>query len=114
MKAVKGLRQDKTQVTLTADKGVAIVLLDRANYINKAEKLLEEGLTYKKIVTDLINRYKNRLINLLKWFMAEGGINDTLYKMYPTGACAPKCYGLPKCMRDIPLRLSLQQGHNYI
>ena len=47
---------------------------------------------------------KNKLINLLKKTKAEGGITDQLYKkMYPTGAVAPKFYGLPKIhKRDIP------------
>ena len=93
---------DKTWVILAADKRVALVVLNKTDYINKAEKLLEAG-TYKKIVTDPTNILKNRLIYLLKKIKAEGAINETLY-MYPTGACAPKFYGLPKYVIDISLR----------
>ena len=96
MKAVKKLRQDKTRIILTAYKGVALVVLGKTGYINKAEKLLEDGGTDKKIVTDPTNRFKNRLANLQKK-IKSGGISDILYKkMYPTGAHVPKFYGLPK------------------
>ena len=62
--------------------------------------------TYKEISTDPINKLKTKLISLLKKIKAGGGINDQLYeKMYPTGAVAPKFYGLPKIhKRDISLR----------
>ena len=91
------MRLDETRVILTADKGAALVILGKAAYINKAEKLLDEGETCKKIVTDSTNRYKNKLINLLTKFRVEGGLNDTPFKkMYLTGACAPTSYRLPK------------------
>ena len=49
---------------------------------------------------------KNKLINLLKTIKAEGGISDAVYKrLYPTGAGAPKFYGLPKIHKEgMPLR----------
>ena len=80
-----------------ADKGVALAMLDKVDYSKKAENLLEDGATYKTIAADPTNRQKNRLINVLKKIMVEEGINNTLYrKIYPTGACATKCYGLPR------------------
>ena len=73
-------------------------------YTSKAQVLLEDGKTYLEIKFDPTNKYKKRLINLLEKIKAEGGINDTLYKMYPTGAAAPKFYGLPKMNKTgIPL-----------
>ena len=80
--------------------------MDRADYNNKAQKLLEDRQPYKEIKTYPTNKLKNKLVNLLKKTKAEGGINDQLYKkMYPTEAVAPTCYGLPKIhKRDIPLR----------
>ena len=88
------LKKDHSRVILTADKGVALVVMDRTEYNNKAQKLLEDEGTYKEIKTDPTNKLKNKLINLLKKIKAEGGISDQLYKkMYPTGAVAPKFYG---------------------
>ena len=100
------LKKDHSRVILTADKGVALVVMDRTEYNNKAQKLLEDEGTYKEIKTDPTNKLKNKLINLLKKIKAERGISDQLYKkMYPTGAVAPKFYGPPKIhKRDIPLK----------
>ena len=52
------------------------------------------------------NKYQNKLINLLKTIMAEGGINNiTNKRLYPTGAGSPKYYGLPKIHKTgVPLR----------
>ena len=102
--ALAELRKDHSRVILTADKEVALVVMDRAEYNNKAQKLLVDRGTYKEIKTDPTNNLKNKLINLLKKTKVEGGTNDQLYKkMYPTGAVAPKFYRLPKIhKRDIP------------
>ena len=80
--------------------------MNKAHYNNKAQKLLEDRGTYREIKTDHINKVKNKLVNLLKKIKAEGGISDQLYKkIYPTGAVAPKFYGLLKIhKRDIPIR----------
>ena len=104
--ALAELRKDHSRVILTADKGVALVVMGRTEYNSKVQKLLEDGGTYKEIKTDPTNKLKNKLVNLLRNIKAEGGITDQLYKkMYPTGAVAPKFYGLPKIhKRDILLR----------
>ena len=80
------------------------MILDRAEYNNKAQDLLKDERTYKEISTDPTNKLKNKLISLLKKIKADGGISDQLYKkMYPTGV--PKFYDLPKVhKRGIPLR----------
>ena len=105
MKAMKELREDDTRMTLTADKGVALVVMDKEDYIKKAEDLLNQPI-YKLIPADPTTRQKNKLINLLMNIKAEGGINDETYKrMYPTGAGSPKFYGLPKIHKaGTPLR----------
>ena len=100
------LRRDQSRVILTADKRVAQVVLDKTEYTNKAQDLLDDGGTYKEIKTDPTNKLKNKLINLLKKIKTEGGISDYLYKeVYPTGAVTPKFYGLCKIQkRAIPPR----------
>ena len=77
--------------------------MDRTEYNNKAQDLLEGGRTYKVIKTDPTNKVKNKLISQLKKIKAEGGITEHLYKkMYPTGAVAPKFCGLPKIHETPP------------
>ena len=95
-KALKELKEDRDRVILTADKGVALVIMEKKDYIQKAEELLNTT-TYKKIPEDPTNKQKNKLVNILKSIKSEGGLNeDTYKKLYPTGAVSPKFYGLPK------------------
>ena len=74
------LRRDQSRVILTADKGVALVILDQMEYNNKAQDLLQDKKTYKEISTDPTNKLKTKLINLLRKIKADGVINDQLYK----------------------------------
>ena len=104
-RTLRELKKDDTRVILTADKGVCLVVMDKEEYIGKAEELLKEK-TYKIISTDPTNRQKNTLIQILKKIKEEGGMNESTYKkMYPTGAGIPKFYGLPKIHKaGVPLR----------
>ena len=90
---------------LTADKGVSIVVIDKEEYTRKAEELLSQP-SYKTILTDPTNKYKNKLITLLKRIKTEGGIDEATYRrLCPTGASPPKFYGLPKVHKSgMPLR----------
>ena len=99
-KAMAELRNDNTRVILTADKGVSLVMMNKEKYVKKAEELLHTD-TYRTISNDPTNKYKTKLINLLKTIRVEGMISDAVYKrLYPTGAGAPKFYGLPKVHKE--------------
>ena len=50
-KALKELKKEKSRIILTEDKGVALVIMDKADYNKKAEELLNTT-TYKKISKD--------------------------------------------------------------
>ena len=41
-KALRELRRDESWVLLTADKGVAMFIFNKQDYINKVENLLEQ------------------------------------------------------------------------
>ena len=103
--ALRELKKDNTRQVLTADKGVSMVVLDSVEYTAKSEALLNQS-NYKVLKNDPTNKYKSKLIGLLKTIKAEGGIDDTTYKrLYPTGAVPPKYYGLPKVHKTgMPLR----------
>ena len=106
VQALVELKKDQSRVIFTVDKGVAIVIMDKEDYQEKAKALLKDQGTYKALKSDPTSKIKSKLINLLKKIKSEGGIDDTQYKkMYPTGAVPPKFYGLPKIhKRGIPLR----------
>ena len=103
--ALRELKRDRDRIVLTADKGVAMVVMDKQDYINKANQLLNQN-TYKVISKDPTNTIKNKLINILKGIKTKTGLGNNTYKsMYPTGCVPPKFYGLPKFHKpDTPLR----------
>ena len=104
-KAMEVLKKYKIRMILTADKGVSIVVLDKEEYTNKAD-VLSSQWSYKNISQTPTNKYKNKLITLLKKIKTEGGMDDATYRrLYPTGASPPKLYGLPKVHKSgMPLR----------
>ena len=104
-KALSELKKYNNKVILTADKGTCLVVMDKEEYINKSQDLLNED-TYRVIPEDSTNKQKNRLILIVKKIKNEGGISEEKYKyMYPTGAGISKFYGLPKVHKaGVPLR----------
>ena len=102
---LRELKRDRDHIVLTADKGVAMVIMDRQDYINKANSLLNQN-TYRSIPRDPTNTIKNKLISILKRVKNQTGLDSNTYKsMYPTVCIPPKFYGLPKIHKpDTPLR----------
>ena len=87
---------DRDCIVLTADKGVAMVIMDRQDYISKANNLLSQN-TYKTIKWDPTNTIKYKLITILKRVKNQTGLSNQTYKtMYPMGCVPPKFYGLIK------------------
>ena len=70
-RALKELKEEKSRMILTTDKGVALVIIDKNDYIQKAEELLSTN-TYKKIPEDPTNKQKNKLVNILRSIKSEG------------------------------------------
>ena len=104
-KATQEFKRDQDKIILTANKWVSMVVMDKEDYIKKSEDLLKQT-TYRELAADPTNKYKKKLINLLKTIKSEGGINNNTYKrLYPTGTVSPKYYGLPKIHKaGVPLR----------
>ena len=91
-------------MVLTADKGVAMVVLDKEDYIQKVGNFLEQS-AYKTIDRDQTNSIKAKLIQILRRLKQETGMDEGTYKaMYLTGCTPPKFYGLPKSIEWAPLR----------
>ena len=65
-----------------------MVIMDREDYINKANHLLNKN-TYRSIPRDPTNSIKNKLIGILKMVKIQTGLDSNTYKsMYLTG-CVP-------------------------
>ena len=87
--ALRELKRDRDCIVLTADKGVAMVIMDGQDYINKANNLLNQN-TYRSIAKDPTNSIKNKLMNILKRIKSQTGLDSNTYKsMCPTG-CVPQ------------------------
>ena len=59
------IKKDKDRVVLTADKGVAMVVMDKEDCIQKAESLLPQP-AYSTIDRDPTRKIKAKLINTLR------------------------------------------------
>ena len=98
------LKQDNTRVVLTADKGVAMVIMYQQDYNTKAQALLQDTNTYKVLPKDPTPTLKNKLINLLKDIKQSGGLSIQKYKqLYPTSAVPPNFMAFPKYIKQVPL-----------
>ena len=96
-KAIKELWEDQSRVVLTADKGMAMVIMDKMEYMNQNTGLLSDTNTYMTISKDSANKLKNKLFGILNGIKQTGGLKDSTYhKMYPTSAVPQTFYGLPQ------------------
>ena len=98
--ALRELKRDRDRIVLTADKGVAMVIMDREDYINKANNLLNQN-TYRSIPRDPTNSIKNKLISILKRVKNQTGLDSNTYKsMYPTGCVPPSSMASPRSINQ--------------
>ena len=102
--AIKTLREDSSQVVLTADKGVALVVMDKNQYIEKCMDLLNDTKTYKpcKDTTKKLHRDIQESLRKLNREHGSSRLHDWsklhYNRLLPTGnsSPAPRFYGLPK------------------
>ena len=100
-RALTQLKQDNTRVILTADKGVAMVVMDKQEYTNKGQALLDDTNTYKVLNKDPTPQLKSKLISLLKDIKQSGGLSALKYKqLYPTSAIPPSSMAFPKSIKQ--------------
>ena len=101
------LKRDKDRLILTADKGMAMMVLDRKEYIEKAENLLVQP-AYRTIDRDTTNKLRAKLITILRRIKMETNMEEGIYKtMYPT-SCTPQVLWITKNPYNwYPLRSSV-------
>ena len=77
---------------LTVDIGVAMVVLDKKEYLEKAEVLLAQP-AYGTIDRDPTNKLKATLIQTFRRIKKDTNMSEGMYRtMYPTSCTAPKFY----------------------
>ena len=70
-RAMKELKSDRDHIILTADKGVALIVMDKSDYIRKMTELLEDTKTYRPLKMDPTIQQKSKLINILRRIKTE-------------------------------------------
>ena len=96
------LKKDKDRVVLTADKGVAIVVMEKEDYTQKAESLLAQP-AYRTIDRDPTRKIKAKLINTLRKIKKDANIGEGMYKtMYPTGCMPQHFIAYQKSIKHVP------------
>ena len=85
LKALTELRKNSNMIVLTVDKGVAMVVMDKKDYIDKTTNILSQ-LAYGTIDRDQTNKLKEKHVTLLMKIKRETGVEDYIYRdMYSTG-----------------------------
>ena len=105
-KTIKDLQNDNEIIILPADKGRMIVIMNKSDYIDKANTLLNDTETYQPLDTDPSKTTVNRINQKLKQLKDKDKLNETTYhRTRPNDATTAKFYGLPKVHKEnIPLR----------
>ena len=75
------LKKDKDRVIFTVDKGVAMIVMDREDYINKVQELLALP-AYRSIPKDCTNKVKVQLITKLRKIKKVTNMDEGTYKNY--------------------------------
>ena len=85
---------------------MAMVDMEKEDYLNKEQELLADTYTYKPIPKDPPSRLKNKLAQIIGNIKTNGGLSDFNYKrLYPICVVPPKFYVVPKYIKlPLPLR----------
>nr|VZI09109.1 unnamed protein product [Spirometra erinaceieuropaei] len=104
--ALKTLRADTSIVILPAAKGRSTVVMDKADYIPKANALLEDRQAYLPCNDEPMRRLVTQLDKTLADMQTSKAISKSVrLAIKPVDAAAPRFYGLAKVHKaGVPLR----------
>ncbi|XP_072014899.1 uncharacterized protein [Amphiura filiformis] len=103
--AIVALNQDPDILVLPADKGRCTVVIDKSDYVNKANDLLSDTKVYQPLKRDPTSGYKKKVSDSLKALEESEAIDRTLYYKLSPADSVPRFYGLPKIHKqNVPLR----------
>ncbi|CAF4535599.1 unnamed protein product, partial [Didymodactylos carnosus] len=115
--ALNSLSADKSIIICKPDKGKGIVILDKSEYIEKMNAIVNDTATFKQITDDPTMNKEDKLVRFLLKLHERGFISDTEYKLArPVGSRFARLYGLPKVHKpNRPIRpiLSSIKTFNY-
>ena len=112
--ALKRLKNDKNIVILPADKGRVTVVMDKTDYYDKMDALVNDKQTYELLKRDptpaLQRKLNNKLLTLKK---TDAFDTQRYYRLRCSIPQPPKLYGLPKLPRRTNCRNTLRRYCNH-
>ena len=101
--ALEHLREDKDHIIVTADKGVALAVMDKTEYITKCEALLQDNSVYQHLSKDTSPTINKELVKILQYYKSNNFICETEYtQLRSQGSNSPvtRFNGLPKIHKN--------------
>ena len=101
--ALENLRKGKDCIIVTADTGVALVVMDKTEYITKCKALLQNNSVYQHLSKDTSPTIYKELIKILQDYKNNNFISETEYTLLrPHGPYSPaaRFYGLSKIHKN--------------
>ena len=100
---VENLRKHKNCITVTADKGVVLVVMDKTECSTKCKALLQDNSVYHHLPKDTSQTVHKELIKILKDYENNIFISETEYtqlRPHASNSPAARFYGLPKIHKN--------------
>ena len=102
LEALKSLRKDESIIVKPSDKGKGLVLLNKDDYVTKAQTVTS---TYQKLKGDPTRKTEAETKRIIKTRLQDKVESRTIMALLPQSSRAAELYGLPKDHKpDIPLR----------
>ena len=102
--AFENIRKDKDHIIVTADKGVALVVInDKTEYTTKCEALLQDSSVYQHLFKDTSPTIHKELIKILQDYKNNNFISETEYtqlRPHDSNIPAARFYGFPKIHKN--------------
>nr|VZH92116.1 unnamed protein product [Spirometra erinaceieuropaei] len=106
-KSLRSLKTDNKIAVMSADKGGATVIIDKADYVNKVNQIFDDREAYESLAVDPTKNeataIKKKLNDLARFMLIS---LDDSRSMAPNDPRIARAYGLPKVHKaDGPLRV---------
>ncbi|CAF4673899.1 unnamed protein product [Rotaria sp. Silwood1] len=96
-KLLQKLKEDTSIIITRPDKGRGVVLMDKQDYVNKIQSILNDSSKFSSLSEDPTLARENSLKSILRKLHDQGQIKDQFYYLArPTGSNPGRLYGLPK------------------
>ena len=105
LRALKALANDDNIVVTQADKGGGVVIMDRVQYENKMNEMLNDTDTYEKKPAGYIDKQSKTFNQRARKIIKKSERGKKLYHLLEEAPTAPRMRGLPKVHKQgMPMR----------